>query len=537
MNHILILDDNKHFAELLKRDISEFEGYETGQIEIAVTSQEAVELAQRAAEQRLSFNLFLLDQNLDESMDGIQTMKELLGIHPDADTVIFTGFDTPEDGMRAYEAGASRYLPKPFESRELEFVLKELARSQQVRINEARQQRQIKVAIDITEAVGASLDLEDTMNAILETLVDLFDRTRLCVLLYKEEMNALHFAPATLKYYQIDNPKFSGQDAFPLNGKAIACRVAQKTLRTCQMEIENIDNVEHDSAYLNLNPDTKSECCVSLLNSQHELLGVLAMERGRLNGFEESDLALIKMAARHISLAIERAQQSEALEIKSIVMAQTSWAVNIAHEINNEVGKIVTWAYLIQNNSEEYPTIKEYARNIEESAYQLSAANPWTSKPPQSVELDALIFKSVKKIIEQKGEDIHVDFQLDAAGIWTKIKPVQFQFVVKQMINNAIKAMRDSEDKKILVCTRTFNHHMVEIRFQDFGPGIEEHERIWLFRKPYTTKEHGGGYGLILSHQMIEEMHGKIKLEPYRTGEGAVFVIRLPVDTPMPKED
>lgn len=533
MSRLLILDDNERFAETLKRSITQFDGYESEAVEIALNSARAIELARMAAEKQQPFSVLLIDQNLEAEADGIQTMKELLAIHADADTVIFTGYDTPEDGLRAYEEGAKRYLPKPFEPRELELVLKELARSQKVRINEARQQRQFKVATEIAESVGASLDLEGTMVAILETLVGIFDKTRLCVLLYNEDENALRFAPATLRYYRIDNPQFTGQDKFPLDGKTIACRVAKRTLQTGQMEIENAGNVENDDAYLNLNPETKSEFCISLLNTNHRLLGVLAMERSWYNGFEENDLALIKMAARHISLAIERAKQSEELEIKSFVSAQTSWAVNIAHEINNEVGKIATWAYLIQSKSGEDSIIYEYARDIEESAYRLSAANPWASKPPQSVEIDAFIQKNVEKLIAQKGGDILVDFQFDAKDARVTIKPVQFHFVLKQMVNNAIQAMKvnDIDPKTIVISTRTSDQQTVEIRFQDFGIGISNHARELLFRKPYTTKEKGG-FGLLLSHQMLEEMHGKILLEPYQAGKGTTFLIKLPIDFP-----
>ncbi|MDP1544840.1 MAG: response regulator [Anaerolineales bacterium] len=531
MNYILIIDDNERFAITLKQDICEFEDYETGRVEITCSPREAISLARRAVEAQQPFNVFLLDQNLDADMDGIQTMRELLDIYPEADTIIFTGYDTTEDGLRAYEAGASRYLPKPFEPKELEFVLKELARSRKVRVNEARQQRQFRVATEIAEAVGANLELEFTMTAILQTLMDVFDKTRLCVLLYYEEENALRFAPATLRYYQIDNPQFMGQDTFPLGGRTIVCRVANKTLFTQGMEIENIGNVVDDDAYLDLNPGTKSECCVSLLNTSHELLGILALERSRVNGFEEGDLALIRMAARHIGLAIERARQSEMLETKSFVSAQTSWAVNIAHEINSEVGKIANWAYLIQRGAPENSAITEYAKNIEESAYQLSAANPWTSKPPKSVDVDEVIFKYIEKLRSQKGEEIELEYQLGAGGKRVVIKPVQFQFVVKQMVNNAIQAMRKTEKKKIIVSTRVLESNFIEIRFQDFGDGIEMHNRALLFRKPYTTKEKGG-YGLLLAHQMLEEMLGRISLEPYQPGEGAAFLIRLPIDAP-----
>ncbi|NOH04485.1 MAG: response regulator [Chloroflexi bacterium] len=156
MNRILILDDNQRFADALKDNIAEFDGYETEFVEAAYTSEEAIELARQAAENQQPFTVFLIDQNLEAEKDGIQTMKELLAIRSEADAIIFTGYDTPQEGMRAYEEGASRYLPKPFEPKELAFILKDLSRSRKVRLDEARQRRQFQVAAKIAEAVGAS---------------------------------------------------------------------------------------------------------------------------------------------------------------------------------------------------------------------------------------------------------------------------------------------------------------------------------------------------------------------------------------------
>lgn len=529
MNRLLILDDNVRFAETLRQSINDFEEYEAGQVDVATTSQEAIDLARRSTEEMQPFNVFLIDQNLEADMDGIQTMKELAAVNSDADTIIFTGFDTPEDGLRAYEAGASRYLPKPFEAKELEFVLKELARSRKVRLDEARQRRQFKVAAKIAEAVGASLNLETTMDAVLGTLYEMFEKTRLCVLLYDKREKVLRFAPATLKYYHIENPQFIQQDTFPLDKGTIACRVAKQTLATKEMKCENVGNVTEDGDYLNLNPGTKSECCVGLLNSTNELLGILALEREWLNGFGEDDQDLIKMAARHISLAIERAQQSEDLEFKSTVAAQTSWAANIAHELNSEVGKIVNWAYLIHKNAEENSKIWEYARNIEESAYQLSSSNPWSAQPAKAAAIDAVLMSNLQKIAPKKG--IEVDFQSGVPQTQVMIKPAQFQFLIKQLVGNASRAMSDRNVKKVFVATRVLDNNTVEVLFQDFGPGIEDDNRTSVFHRSFTTKE-TGGYGLLFVRQIIEDMQGRITLLPFKAGQGATFLINLPIAGP-----
>ena len=95
-------------------------------------------------------------------------------------------------------------------------------------MEEVKQRRQFKLATEIAEAVGASLNLETTMDAILGKLNDAFGETRSCVLLYDKRLQALKFAPATLKYYKINNPKYAQQDTFHLEDGTIACRVAKQ---------------------------------------------------------------------------------------------------------------------------------------------------------------------------------------------------------------------------------------------------------------------------------------------------------------------
>lgn len=527
MNKILILDDNERFADSLRRNIHTIEGYEIEGIETVATPAEAIDFARQAAEQKQPYSVLLIDQNLGADVDGIQTMHEILATHPDADTIIFTGYDTPEDGLRAYEAGASRYLPKPFESKELEFILKELNRSRTVRLAEARQRQRFKIATEIAEAVGASLSLETTMDAVLGTLYEVFEKTRLCVLLYDERQDVLHFGPATTKYYEIKNQGHSHQDVYPLDRGTLASRVARLTIQNKKMELVNIGNVREDLEYLDLNPETKSECCVGLLNMKGELLGVLVLEREWFNGFDERDLELIGFTARHISIAIERAHQSEELKSKTAIAAQTSWAASLAHELNNETGKIANWAHVIQQHAAENMTIMEAAKYIEESAYYLSSNNPWAARSIKAFLIDEQLRNIIDKSAPKKS--IKVEYQLNAPDLKVKISPAQFQFIIKQLVNNAARAMRDYEEKKVFIATRPVNHHFIEILFQDFGPGISDENRMAIFHWQFTTKE-TGGFGLLFTRQMVEDMGGSIRLLPSQLGMGATFLIKLPIE-------
>ena len=394
-------------------------------------------------------------------------------------------------------------------------------------MEEVRQRRQFKLATEIAEAVGASLNLETTMDAILGKLNEAFTETRLCVLLYDNRLQALKFAPATMKYYEISNPKYVRQDTFPLNGGTIACRVAKKALTDKQLTWESVDDVSKDRDYLKLDYKVKSEFCISLLGTGNKLLGILALEKMQFNGFNSHDIELIRTVAQHISIAIERAQQSEELAYKSIVATRTSWAANIAHEINNEVGRILNEAYFIRMMASENFEIQEHAKYIEESASQLSVSSPWSNKLPELVEINSILKANLQQFTQLRSID--VDFRPGIPQTNVLIKTAQFQHILKQLVNNAAQAMKGSDEKKIFVSTRLINDNsIVEILFKDFGPGISEDKHPSAFRRSFTTKE-TGGYGLLFVRQMVEDIQGDIVLLPYQKGEGATFLIRIPV--------
>jgi len=357
-----------------------------------------------------------------------------------------------------------------------------------------------------------------------------FEKTRLCVLLYHNDINALKFAPATLKYYRIQNPQFQKQNTFPLNEKSIACRVARRAIETSGDIYENVSSVMTDVDYLPLSNKVQSELCVSLMNSKNELLGVLVLERDKLNGFDDAELDLVNTVAQQLSMAIERAQQREELEFRTTVAAQTAWAADIAHEINNEVGQIRNWAYMLRGQLEEGSQLQEFARKIEESAGVLSSTGPWSNQPPKVVKLDLLLKRYLESLTIQR--NLATDFSLHAPDVYIRVNPVEFQHVLRHLVRNASKAMRKSKIQKLTITTRAINSNMVEILFQDSGPGVSKEVQLSIFQRPISTKGRGG-YGLLLVRQMIEDMHGQIRFVSQKNGHGATFSIRFPIASMM----
>ncbi len=123
MCRILILDDNEEAANQVKDTILMHQ-YDT--VNICYRFEDAFSLVQNAVRRGKPYEIFLIDLILGPGKDGIDAMKELRRISPDSDAIIFTGYGDLDSGLKAYRAGAFRYLPKPFENPELLFLLETL---------------------------------------------------------------------------------------------------------------------------------------------------------------------------------------------------------------------------------------------------------------------------------------------------------------------------------------------------------------------------------------------------------------------------
>jgi len=125
---ILIVDDDAPFAHMLGEQLERLMPNCTA---IAVADADAARAAVREAAH--AFDALLLDLRLDGSdVDGVALMEELRRASPSSDAIVFTGYDV-EEGLRAFDAGAYRYLTKPFDTRELVRILTVLQKEREIR--------------------------------------------------------------------------------------------------------------------------------------------------------------------------------------------------------------------------------------------------------------------------------------------------------------------------------------------------------------------------------------------------------------------
>ncbi|MBI5739406.1 MAG: GAF domain-containing protein [Nitrospirae bacterium] len=115
--------------------------------------------------------------------------------------------------------------------------------------------------------------------------------------------------------------------------------------------------------------------------------------------------------------------------------------------------------------------------------------------------------------------------ELSDAPLMAAIDPDRIKEALLNIITNASQA---TDNGTITIRTRLEDNEAV-IELSDNGCGIRPEDLKNIFNPFFTTKPQGTGLGLAVTHKIIQEHNGKVKVESV-WGSGAVFRIYLPVE-------
>ncbi len=115
--------------------------------------------------------------------------------------------------------------------------------------------------------------------------------------------------------------------------------------------------------------------------------------------------------------------------------------------------------------------------------------------------------------------------ELSEVPVMTLIDPDRIKEAVLNIIANANQATYQGT---ITVRTRQEENEAV-IEVLDIGCGIKEEDIKSIFNPFFTTRPEGTGLGLAVTHKIIQEHNGKIKVESV-WGSGTAFRIYLPLE-------
>ncbi|MCF7996814.1 MAG: GHKL domain-containing protein, partial [Chromatiaceae bacterium] len=122
--------------------------------------------------------------------------------------------------------------------------------------------------------------------------------------------------------------------------------------------------------------------------------------------------------------------------------------------------------------------------------------------------------------------------QLEAGDAMIRGDSKRLRQVIHNLVKNAIEALEERENPRILVATRRVEEEdtpSVELLVEDNGNGIDPDFIGRLFDPYVTSKSKGTGLGLSIVKKIIEEHGGIIRADNVESG--ARFTARLPIST------
>jgi len=218
-------------------------------------------------------------------------------------------------------------------------------------------------------------------------------------------------------------------------------------------------------------------------------------------------------------------------------------AAGVAHEINNPLGGILIYANLLL---EETPPEDPKWANLKHIVDQTMRCKDIVkelldfSRQTKHRWVQCDINQSLEQIIGLLGRqalfhDIQIIKEIDPHLIPIVADPGQLNQVFINLMTNAVDAMNG----KGILTVRTYSipeEGKIGVEISDTGCGIPAENLPRIFDPFFTTKDKGTGLGLSTVYGIIGEHGGSIEVRS-NTGQGTVFILRLPVQISEAEED
>jgi len=258
-------------------------------------------------------------------------------------------------------------------------------------------------------------------------------------------------------------------------------------------------------------------------------------------------LALLETLEHQVEERTADLKQAQAQLVQSEKLSSLGrLAASIAHEINNPLAGILTYAKLLvrmlEGDSLDEPTratcvkhLKLVQRETERCTAIVRNLLEFARQRPLSlkdVDVTAVLEEAISLVGHQaKLQGVTLTRQLEPLPLIQADFGQLRQAFVNIMLN-ACEAMKESASGSLTISTRPLPaRKAIELVFADTGSGIPPDRLAKIFDPFFTTKEMGTGLGLSVVYGIVDRHRGTIGIRS-DVGKGTTFTIVLPAAKP-----
>ncbi len=398
---------------------------------------------------------------------------------------------------------------------------------------------------DLFQELTASLELERTMQTVVEASRELLAADTTVILLRSEDGRGMHLAASRGLRSE------ARWEQLALDEEAVQ-RFATTTI---PYVVDDVADQPPAIQILLEKAGLTSLVAVALVLAERTM-GILCAGRRSAMRFSEDDVAFLNALAQEAALAIRNArlyerEREQVQQLRTLEALQAGFVSVVSHELRTPLTCIKTSVDMLENadaiatpdvRRELLDTIAHHTGRLETmvedllDATRLEAGQLTLSLQP--TDLGLLTERTVRAfapLAENRKQTLELDMP-------EKLEPIpvdrhRMEQVLTNLISNAHRFA--GKGGKIRVALTSGDDHL-EFIVADDGPGIPEDEHDRIFEKFYVVNDGRGlagvGLGLYIARQLVELHDGRIWVESV-PGEGCSFHVAIPKKREEPHPD
>lgn len=283
------------------------------------------------------------------------------------------------------------------------------------------------------------------------------------------------------------------------------------------------------------------ECDVFTERAERLIVGIAAQAAIAIDNARMYESATRAAEERSRLLEAERAARAE---VERVSLMKDEFLATLSHELRTPLNAVLGWSKIlsarVQDDAETARGLETIARNARAQAQLIEDLLDMNRIVSGKIRLDVqridlgpvvmAALDSVRPSADAKSISVRTTIDPEAGPVLGD--PNRLQQVFWNLLTNAVKFTQ--KDGTIHVIVRRVSSHF-EIIVHDTGMGISPAFLPHLFERfrqadSSTTRKYGGlGLGLSIVKHLVELHGGHIRAESPGEGNGATFVVSLPL--------